>query len=265
MLLAFMVMQQRAGLQHRPNCLDQVTEGEGLVDDPYGPCTHASCEPEWVGHARDHECLRAPILQRGKQVQGIASVPEVEVQQSQVRVVLANAHHEITPGKHVEDRHVEALPVQGGGDRLREESVVLDHDQAGCHALPHVDDDGSTPIGLAVTMSPPTPSPDPVAMAVIPWLLADGLATVLAGRGLEVVHVDTATHGHFAVAITTPGAPAVSADVLVELGNGPAGTAMATARTPSGGPLVQLDGLDAIVDFVRGLAVDPLEVPDGQR
>lgn len=265
MLLALMAVQQRAGRQHRPHRLDQVTEREDLVDDPHGPCAHAPCEPEWVGHTRDHERLRALLLECGKQVQGITTVPEVEVQQDQVRLVLVDAGREVTTRLRVEDGHVEALPLQGRGDRLREESVVLDHGQPGCHALPHMDDDRITPAGLAGTMSPPTSSPDPVAVAVAPWLLADGLATVLARRGVEVVHVGADTHGHFAVAIATPGAPVVSADVLVELGNGPAGTAVATARTPAGGPLVQLDGLDAIVDFVRSLAVGSLEVPDGQR
>lgn len=102
-------------------------------------------------------------------------------------------------------------------------------------------------------------------MAVSPRLLADSLAGLLAREGVEVVPITTMTGEHFDLAVVTPGEPPVSAQLIVELVDGPAGTAAATARGPSGGPLVRLHGLAAIIDFVRDLATHALEIPDGQR
>lgn len=88
---------------------------------------------------------------------------------------------------------------------------------------------------------------------------------MLVGDGVEVVMVTGSTSEHFALAVTTASDLALSADLVVELEDGPVGTAAATARAPFGGPLVRLQGLTAILDFIRGWTAHSLDVSDPQR
>jgi hypothetical protein len=89
-----------------------------------------------------------------------------------------------------------------------------------------------------------------VALSATPPLLLDGLQRLLATAGVEVTIVLGETHEPFDVAITAAGRPAVAAPLVIELDDGPAGLGIGTISGAGGEPIVVLEGLPAIIDFI---------------
>lgn len=88
-----------------------------------------------------------------------------------------------------------------------------------------------------------------VAVAAVPRLLSDSLQRVLADAGVETTIVLEPTSEHFDVAIVTPGAAPVSAEIVITLDDGADGQGAGIVTTP-GHDDRRLEGLPSIVDFV---------------
>jgi hypothetical protein len=111
-----------------------------------------------------------------------------------------------------------------------------------------MDDAGGSPAVFGIDVSPST-APR-IAIAASPPLLAASLASLLADVNATVVVVDAPTTSRFDLVLVAGDGPRVSAETSVMLDNGPRGGAVAYV-TDLAGPGVLLDGLPAIVDFVR--------------
>lgn len=112
-------------------------------------------------------------------------------------------------------------------------------------------------------MEPVPPARPRVALAITPRLLEDSLASLLAAEG-----IDSARHrggAHVAIAIVTPDALPVAADVAIVLGNGEGASASAVVQGDDGAPVLRLDGLPAIMQFVRTWAAGHLEHTGRER
>jgi hypothetical protein len=111
-----------------------------------------------------------------------------------------------------------------------------------------MDDAAGSPVVFGTDVSPST-APR-IAIAASPPLLAASLASLLADVNASIVVVDAPTTSGFDLALVTGDGPRVSAETSIVLDNGPRGVAVAYV-TDLAGPGVLLEGLPAIVDFVR--------------
>lgn len=100
-----------------------------------------------------------------------------------------------------------------------------------------------------------SPAPERIVVDVTPRLLADALVRLLSDAGLDVLRLGPGgvPPGNVAVAIVTSTSAATArlADVVVELGSDPDGHAAARVTGVVGTPVVTLDGVSTIIDFVR--------------
>jgi hypothetical protein len=111
-----------------------------------------------------------------------------------------------------------------------------------------MDDATGSPAVFGTDVSPSTPPR--IAIAASPPLLAASLASLLADVNARIVVLDAPTTDRFDLALVTADGPGVSAEASIVLDNGPGGSAMATVAGLAR-PGVVLEGLPAIVDFVR--------------
>lgn len=108
-----------------------------------------------------------------------------------------------------------------------------------------------------VDMDTDAPLTDPIALSAQPPLLADCLR-ILLEPDLEVVVIDDAPTRRYGVALWTPGAAPVEADVVVRLDHlATEGHDCAAVIGDQGEVVSRLRGLDDVVAFVEDHAVRP--------
>jgi hypothetical protein len=92
-----------------------------------------------------------------------------------------------------------------------------------------------------------------VALATAPALLTDALRSLMADD-VDVTVLLTDSDEVFDIALTTQGAPAVRADVLIELDASPSARGGGTVHSSRVGIPERLDDLAAVLAFVRETA-----------
>lgn len=256
--------QQAALIDCDPNPIQQFLERPTLVKDPDRPSTDALGSLHRVRYARDDHDRDARFSQWTDRMQRIPSVPKVEVQQCDGRLMCCHRADEVRGGGGIDHVDLDTVRSQGSRHGLRDQSVVLDqHDTIRHHRVVKVEDAGERMLVLRKDMKPTTDRPR-IAIAASPPLVAATLVSLLSDLDAEVVVAIEATDERFDLALVIPDGPALAADAVVELSSAPGGFLRATV-SGADGPARILDGSTTIIDFVHAWAEHAHELIDSGR